>query len=153
MEIQEKTGAFPTFSAIVEFVTKEAKIAYNPVTSLHALKVSEGHTTRPSKTRSIGAKVLASSTGEKADVTKCVFCEKLGHDLHVCRKFMEKVVAERVKFIQTKRLCFGCLKTGHHSKACESRSVCETCKRKHPTCLHKDRVKERKEVQSKDSNE
>ena len=153
VEIQEKTEAFPTFSKFVEFVTKEAKIACNPVTSLHALKSSEGHTTRPSKIRSIGAKVLASSTGGRADVTKCIFCEKLGHDLHVCRKFMEKAVAERVKFIQTTRLCFGCLKTGHHSKACESRSVCETCKRKHPTCLHEDRVKERKEGQSKDSNE
>ena len=44
--------------------------------------------------------------------------------------------------MQTKGLCFGCLKTGHHSKNCEKRSVCDTCKRKHPTCLHEDHVKD-----------
>lgn len=43
--------------------------------------------------------------------------------------------------MKANKLCFGCLKAGHHSKNCERRSVCETCKGKHPTCLHEDRPK------------
>ena len=40
-EIEEETGQFPDFSIFVSFVTREAKIACNPVTSLHALKSSD----------------------------------------------------------------------------------------------------------------
>ncbi|KAL6484157.1 hypothetical protein MHYP_G00062020 [Metynnis hypsauchen] len=42
IEIEETCNEFPTFSQFVEFITKEAKIACNPVTSLHALKSSDG---------------------------------------------------------------------------------------------------------------
>lgn len=153
VEIQDSAGEFPTFKQFVEFVTREAKIACNPVTSLHALKASEGQVSKTKASKNtVGVKVLAISSGERTDTTKCVFCEKPRHDINVCRKFMEKAIPERIKFVQTKKLCFGCLRPGHHSKACESRSVCNTCKGKHPTCLHEDRDKERKE-ERKDSNE
>ncbi|KAJ8342594.1 hypothetical protein SKAU_G00325220 [Synaphobranchus kaupii] len=142
IEIDEANKAFPNFSQFVEFVTKEAKIACHPVTSLHALKSSDGEKVKTPRTRSVGAKVLASSSEEKPDAKGCVFCEKSNHGIHTCRKFMDKSIAERVKFVQTKKLCFGCLKSGHYSKNCEKRSVCDTCKRKHPTCLHEDRAKE-----------
>lgn len=51
--------------------------------------------------------------------------------------------------MQTKKLCFGRLKPGHHSKNCERRSVCNICTGKHPTCLHEDRTK----VDGKKANE
>ncbi|KAL0197594.1 hypothetical protein M9458_006134, partial [Cirrhinus mrigala] len=38
IEVEEQHGCFPTFSNFVDFITREAKIACNPVTSLHALK-------------------------------------------------------------------------------------------------------------------
>ncbi|XP_039456643.1 uncharacterized protein LOC120433805 [Oreochromis aureus] len=41
------------------------------------------------------------------------------------------------------KLCFGCLKYGHHSKSCISRSVCDKCQKRHPTCLHEERTKEK----------
>ncbi|XP_023815425.1 uncharacterized protein LOC111948165 isoform X1 [Oryzias latipes] len=64
---------------------------------------------------------------------------------------MEKPISERVQFVKTKKLCFGCLRTGHHSKNCEGRSVCVTCKRKHPTCLHEDRDKPSRKTEQKES--
>lgn len=150
IEIEEATKTFPSFSQFVEFITKEAKIACNPVTSLHALKSSDGDKVKTPKTRSVGAKMLVVSSEENQDSKGCVFCEKLNHGIHTCRRFMDKLVAERVKFVQMKRLCFGCLKPGHHSKNCERRSVCDACKRKHPTCLHEDRVKEDKRKEQRD---
>ncbi|KAL6466976.1 hypothetical protein MHYP_G00247800 [Metynnis hypsauchen] len=38
LEIEEKSNKFPSFSQFVEFLTREAKIACNPVTSLQSLK-------------------------------------------------------------------------------------------------------------------
>nr|XP_021329350.1 uncharacterized protein LOC110439121 [Danio rerio] len=142
IEIEEQHGSFPTFSNFVDFITREAKIACNPVTSLHALKGSDLEKVKPTKTRSIGTKVLASAAEEKPNIQKCVFCDRLYHSIHTCRQFMDKSIMERVKFVQTKGLCFGCLNPGHHSKKCGKRSVCDTCKGKHPTCLHEERDKQ-----------
>lgn len=38
IETEEETKTFPTFRQFMEFLEREAKIACNPVTSLHALK-------------------------------------------------------------------------------------------------------------------
>ena len=70
----------------------------------------------------------------------CVFCKKNGHTLLKCRKFMKEEVQERTTFVKENKLCFGCLKPGHHSKKCSSRSECDVCHKLHPTCLHADRA-------------
>lgn len=49
IEIEEENKTFPSFSQFVEFVTKEAKMACNPMTSLHALKSSDGKKMKASK--------------------------------------------------------------------------------------------------------
>lgn len=143
IEIEEDTHLFPSFSQFVKFLTREAKIACSPVTSLHALKPpSEKVPDKGIKNRGPGAKVLANNADEKAVATNCVFCDKAGHSLQRCRKFMQRTILERVKFVQEKKLCFGCLKFGHHSKDCGDRNTCDTCEKRHPTCLHDDRTKE-----------
>lgn len=109
IEIEETCNVFPTFSQFVEFITKEAKIACNPVTSLHVLKSSDGEKIKTTKARNIGAKVLVSNSEENAEPKRCTFCEKCNHGIQTCWKFKEKPVEVRVKFVQTKKLCFGCL--------------------------------------------
>ncbi|KAA0703644.1 hypothetical protein E1301_Tti015510 [Triplophysa tibetana] len=54
---------------------------------------------------------------------------------------MQKAVSDRIKFIRVESLCFGCLRSGHQSKSCNSRSVCNICNKLHPTCLHEERDK------------
>ncbi|XP_057714277.1 uncharacterized protein LOC130930379 [Corythoichthys intestinalis] len=153
IEYEEETQTFPNFSSFAEFVSREAKIACNPMTSLYALK-SDSERTKPSKVQNVGARVLASASeekpyieGQKGDVKRCMVCEKTNHGIQTCRKLMEKPVKERVTFVQTNKLCFACLRPGHNSKNCESRSVCNVCKDKHPTCLHEDRTKTDERVQ------
>lgn len=96
--------------------------------------------------------MLTVQSSEKADAAKCAFCERPGHGVHKCRRFMEKSVAERIKFVQMNKLCFGCLKPGHRSENCEDRSVCEKCQKKHPSCLHEDRTKEAKRTLQSDQS-
>ncbi|KAL6472372.1 hypothetical protein MHYP_G00185600 [Metynnis hypsauchen] len=160
MEFEEATQDFPSFHAFVEFVSREAKIACNPMTSLHALKSGDAERARPSKVRNVGAKVLASASEEKPDVEGqrgnakgCMFCEKTNHSIQTCRKLIEKPIKERVKYVQTKKLCFACLRPGHHSKSCEKRSVCNVCTGRHPTCLHEDRAKADEKIQADGQNE
>lgn len=71
--------------------------------------------------------------------------------LHKCRKFMEKTVSDRIKVVQNNRLCFGCPKSGHQSKSCQSRSVCDVCHKQHPTCLHAQQSKEWSQSQEQPS--
>lgn len=127
MEIEEESRCFPTFSQFVSFLTREAKIACNPVTSLQSVKQVESDNSerlRGTRQRNIAARTLITTSQEKTNFT-CLFCKKPKHTLQKCRSFLEKAVTDRVKFIQTEKLCFGCLKTGHHSKSCTNRSVCE----------------------------
>ncbi len=143
IETEEETKTFPTFSQFVEFLAREAKIAFNPVTSLHALKCTEVEKEKVVRNQGTRVKVLAVHSSDKP-----------GHAIHKCWRFTEKNVSERIKFVQMSKLCFGCLKPGHRSKNCDDRSVCETCKKKHPTCLHEDRTKETKKFpKSEQTNE
>ncbi|KAJ8375829.1 hypothetical protein SKAU_G00064090 [Synaphobranchus kaupii] len=56
IEVEEQSHMFPSFSQFVKFLTREAKIACNPVTSLHALKPSESEKIKVFKSRGHGAK-------------------------------------------------------------------------------------------------
>lgn len=147
-EIGEETNKFPTFSQFVSFLTREAKIACNPVTSLQSLKQGEADSSekwKPPRQRNFVAKTLATTSQEKTAFT-CLFCKRPKHTLKKCRGFLEKAVTDRVKFIQTEKLCFGCLKPGHHSKSCSNRDVCKRCNKSHPTCLHEERSKEEQKM-------
>ncbi|KAM9825109.1 uncharacterized protein ACBT44_005920 isoform 1-T1 [Syngnathus typhle] len=147
VEIEEQTNQFPTFSQFVEFLTREAKIACNPVTSLQSLKQCEFNKSdklKFTKQKEIGVKTLMTTSQEKTQLV-CVFCKKPKHSLHKCRSFLEKAVSDRISFIKSERLCFGCLKPGHLSKSCTNRNICERCSKGHPTCLHEDRVKDKEE--------
>ena len=105
------------------------------------MKQGETEKTKFQIHQNFGAKTLTTSTTEKT-ANACTFCKKAEHTLHKCKKFMEKAVSDRIKFIQGERLCFGCLKSGHYSKFCKSRSVCDICHKRHPTCVHEERIKE-----------
>lgn len=77
-----------------------------------------------SKKQTVGAKIFTTNTSER--------------NLQV----IEKPVADRVKFVQSEKLCFGCLIPGYHFKNCGNQMVCDTCSKRHPTCLHEDRSKQ-----------
>ena len=61
-----------------------------------------------------------------------------------CRKLRAKSHEDRLQFLKSKGLCFGCLKRGHHSKRCRAKAKCEECSALHPTVLHKDKEQQEK---------
>ncbi|KAL6463232.1 hypothetical protein MHYP_G00276230 [Metynnis hypsauchen] len=136
---------FPTFQEFAIFVSMEAEVACNPITSLYALHSSEPAPEKRTIRDVKRNKASVFSTQTNADDERlaksfikqiCMLCQDNKHQLHNCSAFTAKPLEECQKFVQDKRLCYGCLKPGHSARDCRHRLLCSTCKRKHPTCLH-----------------
>lgn len=67
----------------------------------------------------------------------CMFCQNNKHQLHKCAKFTVIDLEERRKYVQGKKL-YGCLHPGYRAKDCCYCHTCNSCKGRHPTCLHDD---------------
>ena len=59
--------------------------------------------------------------------------------LSICKELKKKPHEERIAFMKSKGLCYGCLKKATHlCKDCKSKLTCKVCNNKHPTVLHYD---------------
>ncbi|XP_070203688.1 uncharacterized protein [Littorina saxatilis] len=120
---------YPTFDELVTFVTYEAEIATDPVFGIMP-------STSVSAKLPVKSKVVMATSGESAEA-KCEFCGYSGHDILACRGFMKGTAKERQEFVFKSGLCFGCLlSVDHRSRQCKQRATCETCSKRHPTCMH-----------------
>ena len=59
-----------------------------------------------------------------------------GHKLYQCDKFKALAVEDRRSFVKSAKLCFNCMRLGHNSKTCKSKSRCQKCEQPHHTMLH-----------------
>ena len=64
--------------------------------------------------------------------TTCAFCDQQ-HAPADCTNVVN--LAERLKCVKSKRLCFNCLGEGHQIIGCKSRFRCRHCQRKHHTAI------------------
>lgn len=159
----EEKRQYPLFEDFVSFVSKEAMIACNPISSVTALKALSANddkkdTRSRKKDRSTTLVTSADSTDTKVgrQISKdrfCKFCKQSTHFLARCSELQKKSISDRLKFVKENRLCFGCLWQGHSSKDCQRRHTCDTCKGKHPTMLHQDRPKKKPEPSSNEGQE
>ena len=61
------------------------------------------------------------------------------HTIWTCEKFKSMKVNERREYVQKFRLCFNCLRPGHISKDCKSKTCSvPSCGRRHSRLLHSD---------------
>ena len=145
---------YPSFNQFASFITNEAKVACNPVSSLYALHRNDKSMTKEkrneAKVLSIGATkqlkqnpdpIQNSKPNVQSDELKktmmCHFC-KGNHSLASCVPFKQSSLKDRKKFVQSNHLCFACLKVGHSSRVCRYKHTCGKCKGRHPTCLQDD---------------
>ena len=149
-DAKKKSGRVVTFHDLVKFVESEADLATDPVFAPDVLKAERRRV--PNKSRSgfnrrrpPSSNSFATTTDQTQDKTSpntknkqtrtCPMCSK-PHALHNCDEFVKKNRDERLEFIQSKGLCFGCLNKGHYSKDCRRRLTCKTCGNTYPTVLH-----------------
>lgn len=74
------------------------------------------------------------SNNDKKCILICPCCNE-NHALYMCCIFLNMLIQDRIKFVQDKKLCHNCLRTGHLFKNCLY-SPCKLCQSKHNTLLH-----------------
>ncbi|XP_054763530.2 uncharacterized protein LOC129270153 [Lytechinus pictus] len=144
-DILEEKERNVTFADVVKFVTKQARIATNPVYG----DLLKYQTKQTGKSGTVGGKasnthrtslgVSATPEGSK-DIESCIICKERSHSLAECPALASKPYDERITVCKKQGLCFGCLrKTGHMAKDCKWRLKCSVCGKSHPTVLHREK--------------
>jgi len=148
-DLRAKSGCPVSFKDFSAFVKQEAEVANDPIFSPDALKKERKKTfpnynsrQRPPAEKSTG-RTFASSTipeiprtlTQPASYSHCPECNG-SHILQKCEKFISASVDERHRMIKTRGLCFRCLRPGHISSKCSSKSSCKECNKHHHTLLH-----------------
>lgn len=91
------------------------------------------------------SKEISFTTSEKTKkIMKCLFCGKINHNIIICRKFLNESINSRWEWITKNKICFSCLRSGHHIRQCEKRKDCgeNGCTRPHHPLLHNSHVPE-----------
>ena len=139
---RQKNQSFPKFDAFVRFIEKESLIANDPVFATRSSHIpKKKFSTQEEKgSRCLSTQKLEIPEKQEKETGEinCYFCDREGHDLDVCRTFMNKPYLEKQAFMQRKGLCFGCLARGHMVKGCKNRKKCRKCEKSHPTVFHKE---------------
>lgn len=87
-----------------------------------------------SKDKKAPSKIVSSVvTREKTNI--CAVCQNGQHPLYFCNQFLNLSTKDRIHQVKSKNLCMNCLKAGHTSQECKSRT-CTKCNKKHNTLLH-----------------
>lgn len=66
----------------------------------------------------------------------CAMCDDK-HALYTCVRFLNLPVRDRIKFVENKKLCSNCLRSGHSISDCTF-GACRQCQQRHNGLLHLD---------------
>ena len=138
----------PSISDIVKFVSRAAKKATDPVFGqLVSNRDTKSKTKKQDKTKKSNQKSAFSTqhseknaeqpTQRSSQSTQCQYCGQ-EHSLFGCSSFKALKPPERLNFVQSRRLCVNCLKSGHSARDCQRQTVCTVpnCGLKHTKFLH-----------------
>ena len=115
------------FQDVVTFVDSEVQIQTNPTFGKH----------REERLRRQTHTVSATAVAEAVQFSRnCLYCRG-NHFTDLCADLAKLQWEKRQEFVRENRLCFGCLRRGHRFSSCFRKLTCGTCKRLHPTAMHK----------------
>ena len=126
-DIQDMTRCSPTLMGVNKFKSQpkfSRARGSSFATTVTVVDTAKGSCSNPQRQDS-------KERSEKA----CVYCFQ-SHTLEECPKLKRKKHRDKITFLKEKRMCFGCLCSGHMSKDCDRRLICKECGRNHPTVLH-----------------
>ncbi|XP_048846374.1 uncharacterized protein LOC125717469 [Brienomyrus brachyistius] len=175
-KVLDEGKPYPGFTEFSDFVAEEARIACNPISSLHALKGTDQKPAKEQKRFQSNTLMTALNKSQKAQPNphnlnalgnsaqdnpsgiqnkgqiKCVCCQK-NHFIYKCDKFATMPRDEKKRFVIDNKMCFACLRVGHVSKNCKKKATCNICRQCHPTPLHEERPQGRKPEASEQEQE
>lgn len=148
IECQVKILMDPVFKDIQDAPTLVASKDSSRVKSMPRSKVG----------RSSFATTVAAVKGAPPDNKRdgyqkvCLYCKNRGHTLELCTLLERKAHREKMEFLKTNGVCFGCLCTGYISRECRKRLSCKICGSRHPSMLHvhqKENEREDKDISTR----
>ena len=98
---------------------------------------------------------MRSSQNEPTGITppsvgevSCLYCNAC-HTLESCTSLRNRPYMDRIEFLKSKGLCFGCLSSDHAAKNCPGRKSCTfpNCAKKHPAVLHTNSVVRKRQAE------
>jgi len=92
-------------------------------------------TTRTSNADCIKTRIESRPSVDSVSVTTCINCAG-SYNLATCEDFLSKSIAQRNALVKNKQVCFKCLRPGHFTLTCLSRSRCIHCNRNHHSLMH-----------------
>ncbi|XP_065108476.1 uncharacterized protein [Paramisgurnus dabryanus] len=146
VEELDTSGSYPDLACFTRFLSKEARIACNPIASPLLINFKAKDDKSPKRAKAFNTNTQTKSFAPEKQETNgskpkppCSVCKSEAHYITQCPAFAAKSSEDKKVFIHENRLCFGCLRKGHMTKDCKKRHTCNICSRRHPTCLHEDR--------------
>ena len=137
--IRVAKGRMAGFEDFVQFVTKQADLATDPVYSEELVTLESSQpTTRDHRNKESNFRTFPKEQNEQLKgIPPCVVCHKM-HNLDQCFQFKKRTLSQRKDFLKIKGMCYGCYNRGHIATFCKQRKLCQihVCKKHHPTALH-----------------
>ena len=146
---------------MTDFIEEEIILMNDPLFSREALADYPTKLEHPVRQRRMKNYTIKAEDENKKDVTessddnssKCKMCNGR-YELEECKAFNDMTVEERSKFLSKQKLCYSCyevISSKHTARNCPRRRNCKICLAKHPTGLH--RYKIRRKDDSKNDND
>lgn len=131
-------GELPDLGETLKFLNEQCRVLERCETDLPATaKISLGKSSQ-SASKSVNVKVHASTSADSNE--SCQFCGG-NHFNYQCSEFRKLSVSERIAKVKESRVCFNCLRRGHRSLNCSSKSSCSKCHKRHHSLLHDEGVR------------
>ena len=159
-----EAGYEPNFADLTRFVQERVRVVNN----VYGKDLNQSkNVTQQSKSKSLkSTKVQPSQGGIKftlatqgaSSVAKsskpnvprsdcCILCNR-PHHIWSCYAYKKKPVHERREFAKLQSLCYNCGYPGHLSRGCVEKGAYNSCKGKHHSLLHSERIKDDSTVKS-----
>lgn len=122
-----------SYSCLVEFLEKRIRVLESVSINRSAHAASPVFPNENSR-RQPPVRMSAYPTTENS-VPQCYACDQQ-HLLVKCQKFDGMSLAERLKIVNSNRLCLNCFRQDHYARDCFSKGTCRVCRRNHHTLLH-----------------
>lgn len=125
----------PKIQELIDFFKRrEFSMPDTPAPSTQSSKSSTSSSKKSSSTSASSRPVNSVTTFS----FKCPVCNREGHPVSRCSKYLEMSPDRRQKAVREAKLCFNCLGHNHSLKDCRSAHTCHQCQAKHHTSLHQD---------------
>ena len=155
MNLRCDDGRYPVFTDLVKFIERESRIAADPVYGDHGLLESSSKpSTNPAVHSSAASSDLSNQTSNEIPIHAtsymssqhqvqgrkyhlCVMCHG-HHRLYMCNCFKALTPEQKLKTINTHKVCENCLLSNHQVNQCTKSSRCgiHGCQEKHSRLIH-----------------